>query len=188
MADVKISPLSYQSDPGGKLPTGTSSAPVTGSAAVGRRRRWRNPCYCIVEVAPNTAKWLYFVGFVIEAIVSWIFRCAQRAAASCGGGACRCWSCRSQMKGCRNGIQKWGMRSGLLPDTTSLCSVPDFVRRDYSDKIFKNIKGLDKCLGIQDVRTFCASYPFFGKLHALHDRRVHSHLAGMHAWSRACAF
>jgi hypothetical protein len=96
MADVKIAPLSYQSDPGGsKLPTGTSSGPVTDAAAAGGRRSGRNPCHCILEVAPKTAKWMFFVGFVLEAIVSWVFR-------------------------------------------------------DYSDKIFKDIKGLDKCLGIDE--------------------------------------
>ncbi len=75
MADFKISPLSYQGDHAdSKLPTGTSSGPATDAAAAGGDRRRRNPCYCIVELAPKTAKWMYFVGFVIEAIVSWVFR------------------------------------------------------------------------------------------------------------------
>lgn len=80
MADVKISPLSFQhgpaAQPGSKLPMGTSSGPVTDAAAAhpGKAAKAARYCGCFLEVQLKTAKWLYFVGFVIQSIVSWMFR------------------------------------------------------------------------------------------------------------------
>jgi hypothetical protein len=76
MANVKISPLSYQADPDLKLPTGTSSSPVTDAAppVPGKRAKAARTCHCWLEVEFKTAKWLYFVGFVLQCIVSWVFR------------------------------------------------------------------------------------------------------------------
>lgn len=76
MADVKISPLSYQLETGSKLPIGTSSGPVTDAAPAQQSKaaKGARTCRCFAEVELKTAKWLYFVGFVIQSIVSWVFR------------------------------------------------------------------------------------------------------------------
>jgi hypothetical protein len=110
MANVKISPLSFQSDPESKLPSGTMSGPVTDAASPppDKRSKAARMCGCFLEVQFKTAKWLYFVGFVIQCIVSWVFR-------------------------------------------------------DYSDKMFKDFKWLDKCLGIQNDKYFSGVGACIGK-------------------------
>lgn len=88
MANVKISPLSFQSDPESKLPSGTMSGPVTDAASPppAKRSKAARMCGCFVEVQFKTAKWLYFVGFVIQCIVSWVFRWALLRLPHCAPG------------------------------------------------------------------------------------------------------
>lgn len=72
---MKISPLSFQLEAGSKLPAGTSSGPVTDAATPSpSKAKAARVCRCFVEVELKTAKWLYFVGFVIQSIISWVFR------------------------------------------------------------------------------------------------------------------
>lgn len=106
MANVKISPLSFQSDPESKLPSGTMSGPVTDAASppANKRSKAARMCGCFLEVQFKTAKWLYFVGFVIQCIVSWVFRwvplglpcCVHGHSSGCDQDCIICSSCMLQ--------------------------------------------------------------------------------------------
>ena len=83
MADAKSGPLRAQfggplshklEDTGAQQEPPSSSAPVQKDYRIGRRAP--RGCGCLLEVTPRAAKWLYFGGFTLSSIVSWIFRWA----------------------------------------------------------------------------------------------------------------